>query len=35
MGLRAGLPLALLTGGGELGGSFLIAAGLGRRCSPR
>ncbi len=28
MGLRPGLPLALLTGGGELGGGFLIAAGL-------
>src|SRR3989442_12209469 len=29
MGLRPGLPLALLTGGGEFGGGFLIAAGLG------
>jgi len=28
MGLRPGLPLALLSGGGELGGGFLIAAGL-------
>lgn len=28
MGLGPGLPLALLAGGGELGGGFLIAAGL-------
>lgn len=28
MGLGPGLPLALLTGGAELGGGFLIAAGL-------
>jgi len=28
MGLAPGLPLALLTGGGELGGGFLIGSGL-------
>lgn len=28
MGLGPGLPLALLTGGGELGGGFLIGSGL-------